>query len=99
MADITRRTKRYLSDLTNKEWERLAPLMPHANRHGRKRTTDFRELTNVLRYLARSGCGWKMLPVHFGPWQTIYWWFRRLMRRCLRLVSGWLITFQTQISC
>ncbi|EHL97328.1 hypothetical protein HMPREF9946_04255 [Acetobacteraceae bacterium AT-5844] len=24
-----------------------------------------------------------MLPVHFGPWQTIYWWFRRLVRRFL----------------
>jgi len=22
-----------------------------------------------------------MLPIHFGPWQTVYWWFRRLMRR------------------
>jgi transposase len=24
-----------------------------------------------------------MLPIHFGPWQTIYWWFRRLARRFL----------------
>jgi transposase len=24
-----------------------------------------------------------MLPVHFGPWQTIYRWFRRLVRRFL----------------
>jgi transposase len=24
-----------------------------------------------------------MLPVHFGPWQTVYWWFRRLVRRFL----------------
>jgi transposase len=24
-----------------------------------------------------------MLPVHFGPWQIAYWWFRRLMRRFL----------------
>ncbi len=24
-----------------------------------------------------------MLPVHFGPWQTAYWWFRRLVRRLL----------------
>lgn len=38
---------------------------------------------------AKIGCTaetlrrWEMLPVHFGPWQTIYWWFRRLMRRFL----------------
>ncbi|MBS1087273.1 IS5 family transposase [Gluconobacter sphaericus] len=83
MADITRKTKRYPSDLTDEEWERIAPLMPPANRRGRKRAIDFREIINALRYLVRSGCGWEMLPVHFGPWQTIYWWFRRLMRRFL----------------
>lgn len=83
MAGITRKTKRYPSDLTDEEWERIAPLMPPANRRGRKRTTDFREIINALRYLVRSGCGWEMLPVHFGPWQTVYWWFRRLMRRFL----------------
>lgn len=47
------------------------------------RQTDMREVINALRYLVRAGCGWRMLPVHFGPWQTIYWWFRRLMRRML----------------
>ncbi|NHO19824.1 IS5 family transposase [Acetobacter oeni] len=83
MAGITRKTKRYPSDLTDEEWERIAPLMPPANRRGRKRTTDLREIINALRYLVRSGCGWEMLPVHFGPWQTVYWWFRRLMRRFL----------------
>jgi len=24
-----------------------------------------------------------MLPIHFGPWQTIYWWFRRFVRLLL----------------
>ncbi|BCK77748.1 putative transposase of IS4/5 family DUF4096 [Acetobacter aceti NBRC 14818] len=66
MAEITRKTKRYPSDLTDEEWERIAPLMPPANRRGRKRTTDFREIINALRYLVRSGCGWEMLPVR-GP--------------------------------
>ncbi|KXV76834.1 transposase [Acetobacter cerevisiae] len=40
-------------------------------------------MINALRYLVRSGCGWAMLPVHFGPWQTIYWRLRRLIRRFL----------------
>ena len=83
MASITCKTKRYPSDLTDEEWERIAPLMPPASRRVRKRTTDFREIVNALRCLVRSGCGWEMLPVHFGPWQTVYWWFRRLMRRFL----------------
>jgi transposase len=33
--------------------------------------------------MARSGGGWRMLPKDFGPWQTVYWWFRRFVRRML----------------
>ena len=37
----------------------------------------------MIRYIARAGCGWRMLPKDFPPWQTVYWWFRRFMRRFL----------------
>lgn len=57
--------------------------MPAPGRRGRPREVDLREIINALRYLVRSGCGWEMLPIHFGPWQTVYWWFRRLVRRFL----------------
>jgi len=83
IADIERKTKRYPSDLTDEEWERIAPLMPAPGRRGRPRAIDFREVINAVRYLVRSGCGWRMLPVHFGAWQTVYGWFRELARRFL----------------
>ena len=83
MAEIAKKTKRYRSDLTDEEWAQIAPLMPPVSRRGRPRRADLREIINALRYLVRSGCGWEMLPIHFGPWQTVYWWFRRLMRRFL----------------
>jgi len=35
---------------------------------------------NAVRYLVRSGCGWRMLPIHFGAWQTVYGWFREVAR-------------------
>ena len=57
--------------------------MPKSAKRGRRRSTDFREIINAVRYLVRSGCGWRMLPIHFGPWKTVYWWFRRLARRFL----------------
>lgn len=83
MAEIARQTKRYPSDLTDDEWGRIEPLMPKPSRRDRPRKVDLREIINALRYLVRSGCGWEMLPIHFGPWETVYWWFRRLMRRFL----------------
>ena len=36
MAKITKKTKRYPSDLTDEEWEQIAPLMPKPGRRGRK---------------------------------------------------------------
>src|SRR5271167_443481 len=83
MAQIAKKTKRYPSDLTDEEWERIAPLMPKPGRRGRPREVDFREVINAVRYLVRSGGGWRMLPVHFGSWQTVYGWFRELARRFL----------------
>ena len=83
MAEVARKTKRYPSDLTDEEWVRVEPLMPPAPRRGRKPSVNLREVLNAIRYLARSGGGWRMLPIHFGPWQTVYWWFRRFVRRLL----------------
>jgi putative transposase len=83
MAEIARKTGRYPSDLTDDEWERIKPLMPKPPARGRKPAVDFREILNAIRYMARSAGGWRMLPHEFGPWQTVYWWFRRFVRRLL----------------
>jgi transposase len=83
MAELGRKTKRYPSDLTDEEWARIEPLLPKPSRRGRKPSVALREVLNAIRYMARSAGGWRMLPVHFGPWQTVYWWFRRFVRRLL----------------
>jgi putative transposase len=83
MAELARRTKRYPSDLTDEEWAVVEPLLPRPARRGRPPGVELREVLNAIRYLARAGCGWRMLPHDFGPWQTIYWWFRRFVRRLL----------------
>jgi transposase len=80
MAAIERKTKRYPTDLTDEEWQRIAPLLPKPAERGRKRDVDLREVLNAIRYMTRSGGGWRMLPKDFPPWQTVYWWFRRFVR-------------------
>jgi putative transposase len=75
--------RRYPTDLTDEEWQRIQPILPEPARRGRKPKVNLREILNAIRYLARTGCGWRMLPREFGPWQTVYWWFRRFVRRLL----------------
>jgi putative transposase len=38
---------------------------------------------NAIRCMARSAGGWRMVPAHLGPRQTVDCWFRRLVRRLL----------------
>jgi putative transposase len=83
MAKIEKKTKRYPSDLTDEEWVAIEPLLPQPARTGRKRSVDLREILNAIRYMVRSGIEWRMMPVHFAPWQTVYWWFRRFVRLLL----------------
>ena len=66
-----------------REWTATEPMLPRPAKRGRKRTTDLREVLNAIRYMVRSGCEWRMLPVHFPPWQTVYWWLRRFVRLLL----------------
>src|ERR1700719_4965589 len=82
-AEIEKKTKRYPTDLTDEEWARIEPFLPGAAKSGRPARTDLREVLNAIRYLARSGGGWRMLPKDFPPWPTVYWWFRRFVRRFL----------------
>lgn len=44
---------------------------------------DLREILNAIHCMAHSAGGWRMLPTNFGPWQTVYWWFRRFVRLLL----------------
>src|SRR3954471_6344801 len=43
---------------------------------GRPRTTDLRSVVNAILYLLRSGCQWRLLPLQFPPWGTVYSYFR-----------------------
>lgn len=71
MATIT-----YPSDLTDAEWRVVAPLLPPAKPGGRPRSVDVRRILNGLFYLVRSGCAWRYLPRDYGPWSTVYHYFR-----------------------
>ena len=73
----------YPTDVKDEEWRLIAPLLPKQAKTGRPRKTDLRAVINALRYMVRSGCEWRMLPNDFPPYQTVYYWFRRLMRRML----------------
>jgi putative transposase len=72
--------KPYPTDLTDAQWERLAPYLPRPKsggpKGGRPRRVELREVVNALFYHARAGGGWRMLPHDLPPWSTVYDYFR-----------------------
>jgi transposase len=69
---------RYGSDLTDAEWEIIAPFLPPPGKTGRPRRWPMREIMNAIFYVLRSGCPWRMVPEGFAPATTVYRWFVRL---------------------
>jgi putative transposase len=65
--------RRYPSDLTDTEWETIAPFFASY----RTLTVDMREMVNACLYLQKTGCGWRYLPTDFGPWETVRTWHDR----------------------
>jgi putative transposase len=73
---VTPPRRRYATDLTEREWALLAPLIPAPKPGGRPARHDRRELVNAMLYWLRAGCAWRLLPHDFPPWQTVYHYWR-----------------------
>lgn len=78
MQDTGMRAKTYPSDLSDAEWELVAPLLPPPKSGpltGGRPAWDRRPIVDAILYLARTGCSWRQLPVDFPPWKTVYSYF------------------------
>jgi len=67
-----RSSLRYPSDLTNAEWELVAPMIPPARHGGRRRSVNVREVLNGIFYILWTGCQWKALPKDLPPKSTVH---------------------------
>ena len=66
----------YTTDLTDKEWQRPAPLFPPPTATGRSRRHSIREILNAIFYFVRSGGAWRLLPHDLPLWKTVYHYYR-----------------------
>jgi len=71
----------YPSDLSDEEWNQIKSLVPKPKsgkgKRGRPLELDRRTLVNAIFYVDRTGCAWRYLPKEYGPWQTVYGYFRQ----------------------
>jgi putative transposase len=70
----------YPSDLTDAQWNYLAPLIPPAKPGGRPRSVDIRAVVDAIFYRTKTGCQWRQLPADFPPWGTAAGYYRQWRR-------------------
>ena len=71
---------RYPSNLTSRQWKHIERHIPAAKPGGRPRTLCMREVVNAILYVLVGGIQWRMLPLDFPKWQSVYYYFRRWYR-------------------
>lgn len=62
----------YPSDVADAEWAFVAPYLTLMTPDAPQRHHDLREVFNALRWLARSGATWRLLPHDFPRWEAVY---------------------------
>lgn len=72
--------KAYPSDVSDEEWEFVAPYLTLMKEDAPQRTHALRELFNALRWFVRAGCPWRMLPNDLPPWTAVEQQAKRWLR-------------------
>ncbi len=76
---MTKSQQTYPTDLNDSEWKAIEQYLPEPQPKGpggcpRKHTR--RTILNGIFYIVRGGCAWRLLPIDFPPWKTVYHYFR-----------------------
>jgi transposase len=92
--------KPYPSDVTDEEWDFVAPYLTLMTEDAPQREHPLREVFNGMRYVVRGGLAWRMMPHDLPPWAVVYQQARRWiaagvfeamaqdLRRILRVLGG-----------
>ena len=67
----------YPTDVSDDEWAFLAPYLTLMREDAPQRRYAVRELSNGLRFMARTGLQWRYMPHDLPPWQAVYQQTRR----------------------
>lgn len=75
------KTPRQPSDLNDRKWGLVEPLLPEPHARGRPRRVSLRKVVDAVLYISHTGCQWRQLPAHYPCWQTCYGYFREFLEQ------------------
>jgi putative transposase len=63
--------KTYSTNLTDSQWN----IVDDLSKDNCPRKYEIRDIFDGIFYLLKTGCQWRMLPLCFPPWKTVYYYF------------------------
>lgn len=66
----------YTSNLSDKEWEIIEPLLPKKKKT-KPPTWTKRQILDGVFYQLKNGCAWADLPKDLPPYSTVYWHYKQ----------------------
>lgn len=64
-------------ELTDQQWTVIEPLLPKRTATTGRKPSDPRMMLNGIFWVLATGAPWRDLPERYGPWQTVYDYFRK----------------------
>jgi transposase len=72
--------KPYPTDVGDDEWAFVAPYLTLMREDASQREHSLREVFNGVRYVARAGGAWRMMPNDLPPWAAVYQQMQRWLK-------------------
>lgn len=63
-------------ELRDHEWAVVEPLLPKSTVKTGRSCRNLRQMLNGVLWILSTGAQWRDLPERFGPWETVYGYFR-----------------------
>ena len=63
--------KAYPTDVSDEEWEFVAPYLTLLKEDAAQRIYPLRELFDAVRWMVKAGCPWRLLPNDLPPWTAV----------------------------
>ncbi len=63
-------------EISDEQWNLIKNLLPKRTANTGRKPRDQRQMFNAMLWILRTGAPWRDLPERFGPWQTVYDYYR-----------------------
>ena len=67
--------KRYSSDISREQFEKIQPILESARKRTKPRTVDLYDVFCGVLYIVKTGCQWRQLPSEYPKWRTVHEYF------------------------